>query len=147
MSTQSSVYEGLRLTYTSPRLNRKNYVDWAAKTENLLDIQGVWAIVNGEDKEPNDKAPEETSRVWRRGNGIAIAILGNSIEEAEFRAIRSIRNAAEAWRKLRNIHRPDGDQAYYRVMTRIMRLRADTGVTIQEASQRLEDLWSELENA
>jgi hypothetical protein len=73
MST-SSTYEGLRLTYTAPRLNKTNYVDWAAKTENLLEIQGVWAIVNGEDKQPNGKASEEATRAWKKGNGIALEV-------------------------------------------------------------------------
>ena len=40
-STSATGYEGLRLTYIIPRLDKTNYIDWAAKTENLLEIQGV----------------------------------------------------------------------------------------------------------
>src|SRR5437667_11038894 len=34
-------YEGLHLTYTIPQLDKVNYIDWAAKIENRLEIQGV----------------------------------------------------------------------------------------------------------
>ena len=38
-------YEGLHLTYITPYLDKMNYVNWAAKTENFLEIQSVWDIV------------------------------------------------------------------------------------------------------
>src|SRR5437016_4847647 len=139
-------YEGLKLTYASPRLNKKNYVDWAAKIEILLDIQGIWTIVNGTEMQPNDKSTAETIKNWKQRNSIALAILGGSIEETEYCTIRSIRNAADAWTKLRDMHRPDGEQAYYRLMARIMKLRGEGSSSIQEALQKLEDLWNELED-
>src|SRR5437762_1978177 len=67
-------------------------------------------------------------------------------QETAYRTIRSIRNAADAWTKLRDVHRPDGEQAYYRLMARIMKLRGEGSSSIQEASQKLEDLWNELED-
>ena len=115
-------YEGLKLTYASPRLNKKNYVDWAAKIEVLLDIQGVWSIVHGDEKPPNDKAAAPKIQDWKQQNAVAWAILGGSVEETEFRTIHSMKNAAEAWTKLQDIYRPAGDQAYYRVMIQIMKL-------------------------
>ena len=75
---------GLKLTYTTPRLNKKNYVDWAAKTEILLDIQGVWTIISGEKRQPNEGAIAEVIQNWRQRNGIARAILGGSIDENEY---------------------------------------------------------------
>ena len=57
-------YEGLRLTYTIPCLNKINYVDWAAKTENLLEIQGVWDIVSGQDTQPNDRSSADVTQAW-----------------------------------------------------------------------------------
>ena len=49
--TQVSVtgYKGLHLTYTISCLDKINYVDWAAKTENLLKIQGIWDIIGSPD--------------------------------------------------------------------------------------------------
>ena len=41
VQASATEYEGLHLTYTIPHLNKINYVDWAAKTENLLEIQDV----------------------------------------------------------------------------------------------------------
>src|SRR5437016_9408719 len=60
-TTEKAIYEtgGLKLAYTSPRLNKKNYVDWVAKTENLLDVQGVWTIVNRDKQKPGDQATPE----------------------------------------------------------------------------------------
>jgi hypothetical protein len=40
---------GLRLTYTQPQLNKKNYVNWISKTQILLEIQGIWDIVSGDE--------------------------------------------------------------------------------------------------
>ena len=110
------------------------------KTEILLDIQGVWTVVNGEEKQPDEGVATDEIQSWRQRNGIARAILGGSIDENEYRPIRSIRNAANAWTKLRDIHRPGGEQAYYQIMTRIMRLQTEGSTSIQEASQKLEDL-------
>src|SRR2546421_13680 len=67
-------YDSLKLTYVTPRLNKKNYVDWAAKMEVVLDIQGVWTVVSGEEKQPNEKATTQAIRDWRKRNGIALAI-------------------------------------------------------------------------
>src|SRR5579862_5451449 len=138
--------EGLRLTYTQPRLNKKNFVNWALKTRILLEIQGIWDVVSGEDKEPARNAAVKTKAEWKRRNGIALAILAGSIEDPEYQVIRSIRKAAEAWQKLRDIHRPAGDQAYYRLMTQIMQLQANGAASIQELAQKLEELWYELED-
>src|SRR5205085_10595319 len=93
--SSKSTYEGLKLTYTSPRLNKKNYVDWAAKTEILLDIQRVWTIVHDDEQKQGDKTSVEAAQDWRKRNAIALAILGGSIEETEYRTIRSIKNSAE----------------------------------------------------
>jgi hypothetical protein len=103
---RTSGYEGvgLKLTFTAPRLNKKNYIDWAAKTENLLEIQGVWSIVSGDEPEPGPRSAIEKLLSWRQHNGIAKAILGGLVDENEFRLIRSIKKASEAWTKLRDIH-------------------------------------------
>ena len=54
------------MTYTQPRLNKKNYVNWAPKTQILLEIQGVWDVVSGDDKEPARNAAVKTKNEWRR---------------------------------------------------------------------------------
>jgi len=146
MELRTDTNGGLRLTYTQPRLNKKNFVNWAPKTQILLEIQGVWDIVSGEEREPARNQAVVLKREWGRRNGIALAILAGSIEDPEYQAIRSIRKASEAWQKLRDIHRPTGDQAYYRIMVQIMQLRANGGANIQELSQKLEELWYELED-
>src|SRR5436190_20404185 len=95
-----SAYDGLRLMYASPGLNKKNYVDWAAKIKILFNIQGVWTVVNGSDPEPNARATGAKAKDWRQRNSIALAVLGGSIEESEYRAIRTFENASEAWKRL-----------------------------------------------
>ncbi|KAH0556435.1 hypothetical protein GP486_005646 [Trichoglossum hirsutum] len=109
---------GLKLTYTQPRLNKKNFVNWALKTQILLEIQGVWEVVSGEDREPARNAA----------------------------AIRSIQKVADAWQKLRDIHRPTGDRAYYCLMTQVMQLQVNGAASIQELGRKLEELWYELED-
>ena len=138
--------EGLRLTYTHPQLNKKNYINWSPKTQILLEIQGVWSIVNGEEREPARNAAVAVKQDWKRRNGIALAILAGSIEEQEYQAIRNITKASEAWQKLRDIHRPEGNQAYYHTIVQIMKLRADGSTSIRELSQKLETLWYELKD-
>jgi hypothetical protein len=113
----------------SPKLNEKNYVDWAAKPENLLDLQGIWAIVRGENMQHSNKTPEDPAQAWQRSNGIALAILGNSVEETEFQAIRNVRNTAKAWSKLQSIHRLNDNQAYSRIMAWIMHFQIEGGTS------------------
>ena len=93
-------YKGLRLTYTIPQLDKMNYVDWAAKTENLLEIQGVWDIISSQYTQPRDGSSAEITQVSRCNNGIALAIISNSVEATEYPAIQNIRHAAKAWSKL-----------------------------------------------
>ena len=57
--------EDLKLMYTSPQLN-KNYVNWALKLHILLEIQGIWSIINGEEKEPSESAMPAEIRNWLR---------------------------------------------------------------------------------
>lgn len=97
------------MTYTHPRLNKKNFVNWAPKTQILLEIQGVWDIVSGEEREPARNHAVTLKQEWKRRNGIALAILAGSIEDPEYQAIRSVRKASEAWQKLRDIYRPTED--------------------------------------
>ncbi|KAI9866724.1 MAG: hypothetical protein M1813_000666 [Trichoglossum hirsutum] len=58
-----------RVTYTQPRLNKKNFVNWALKTQILLEIQGTWDVVSGDDREPARNAAVVLKQEWRRRNG------------------------------------------------------------------------------
>ena len=138
--TLATRYERLCLTYTTPCLDKMNYVDWAAKTENLLEIQGVWDIVSGRDTQLNNRSSADVIQAWRCNNGIVLTIISNSLEAVEYPAIRNVWHAAKAWSKLRSIHQLDGDQAYYRTLARIMWLRPNEEVNVQESSQQVENL-------
>ena len=133
-TASKQMYEGLKLTYISLWLNKKNYVNWSVKTEVLCIIQGVWPIVSGSEKEPNKRIDLEGTQDWKIWNNIGLAILGGSIDETEYRAIRSICKVSEAWAKLWDIHRPNGEQAFYCHMNGIMKLHAEGSTSIQEAS-------------
>jgi hypothetical protein len=122
--------EGLRLTYTQPRLNKKNFVNWALKTQILLEIQGIWDVVSSEEREPARNTAVAIKQEWKWQNGIALAILAGSIEDLEYQAIRSIQKAFEAWQKLQDIHKPTGDQAYYRIMAQVMQLHANGSASV-----------------
>ena len=95
-TASKQTYEGLKLTYTSPRLDKKNYVDWSAKTEVLCIIQGVWPIVSGSEKEPDERIDPEGTRDWKIRNNIGLAILRGSVDETEYCTIWSIRKVSEA---------------------------------------------------
>jgi hypothetical protein len=79
-------------------------------------------------------------------NDVALAILAGSIENSEYGSIRTIQSAAEAWIRLQDIYQPDGEQAYYRAMTQLMNLSYGNSGSIQEASQKLDNLWKEMED-
>src|SRR2546430_3509182 len=127
-ATTWPAYESLKLTFVSPKLNKKNYVDWAPKAKIVLAIQRVWGVVSGEEKEPTDAATAETRNDWNQRNLIALAILGGSIEESEYKSIRNMDKAHEAWSQLRDVHRPEGDQAFYRLLVEVMKVKMDTSV-------------------
>jgi hypothetical protein len=65
MELRTETNRGLRLTYTQPRLNKKNFVNWALKTQILLEIQGIWDIVSGDDREPARNAAVVLKQEWR----------------------------------------------------------------------------------
>ena len=97
----------------------------------------MWNIVSGNEKKPTDKDTIETRNDWEQHNNIALAILGGSVEESEYKTIRNIDNAHKAWKRLKDVHRPKGGQAFYRLLVEVMKASMDE--TIQDWSQKLDD--------
>src|SRR5437667_1919155 len=76
-------------------------------------------------------------------NAIRLVILAGSVEDKEYRSIRSRENVHEAWEKLQDIHWPVRNQAYYHLICKLMGIRMDK--TVQELSQRIDNVWDELQ--
>src|SRR5205809_703555 len=93
---QKLIYDLVKLTFISPKLNSKNYLEWAPRIKNLFIIQHVWAVVNGELKKPAKTVSMEERENWELWNAIRLTILVGSVENKEYRSIRNREDVHEA---------------------------------------------------
>ncbi|KAI9830457.1 MAG: hypothetical protein M1826_004694 [Phylliscum demangeonii] len=95
----------------------------------ILKLQGVWMLVNGNDREAR--------------NASAFTTLASTMEDSTFRTIQNMDDVTEAWKKLKVIYKPPGSRAFYCLMKEAMTLKME-GRTVESLAQRIENLWDDL---
>ncbi|TFY75015.1 hypothetical protein EWM64_g8994, partial [Hericium alpestre] len=87
-----------------------NYMSWKFRTKMVLEVHGLWVIVEGSEKEPATSATDKDKEAWRTKNHDARAQICLMLNEEPLNTVLDMMTTEAAWKKLSKRYEGKGEQ-------------------------------------
>lgn len=118
-----------------------DYNNWSSQCKFYFKSQKLWEIVDGKSTCPKEGA---LKTAWEESNDKAMYCLLSVLKGKPLTMVRDFENAAEAWRRLKLMHKSDANEDLDQVRVQFVSFSLKPSESITAASARYEDLCGRL---
>lgn len=125
--------------YSIEKLDDGNYDAWKVQMRSVLVHCELWTYVSTQTR-PSDV----TESVWNAKDEKALATITLSVKTSQILHIKRCKTAAEAWKKLEEVHQPTGPARKVTVFKQLLNLKMAEGSSMVNHLNGFYDLFEKL---
>lgn len=113
------------------KLDDSNYATWCVQMKSVLIHADMWAITSGKEVRP-DPGTSSAVAAFANKDEKALASILLCVKPAQINHIKMCKSAAEAWKKLQELHQPKGPARKIMIFKRLLYMKMSEGTEIAD---------------